>query len=127
MNPSNDDTVRLYRAANEPEAHMLKMELEAAGIQAIVEGGTLQWARGEVPPSPDTLPSVRILERDLPAAQPILESFIESKAPENPLEEWTCPACGETAGGQFALCWNCQAERPDASEGFTTEDTKSTE
>lgn len=115
MNPSNDDTVRIYNAANEQEAHMLRMELEAEGIDAVVEGGTLQFARGEVPMSPETLPSVLVLDSDVAAAQSVVRQFVEAKYADAPGSDWTCSACGETVDGQFGLCWKCQAERPETN------------
>jgi predicted RNA-binding Zn-ribbon protein involved in translation (DUF1610 family) len=26
---------------------------------------------------------------------------------------WTCPNCGEQIEKDFAVCWNCEAERPE--------------
>jgi len=26
--------------------------------------------------------------------------------------DWKCAQCGEAVPGNFANCWNCQAERP---------------
>lgn len=30
----------------------------------------------------------------------------------NASTDWSCPACGETNGASFEICWNCEKDRP---------------
>lgn len=35
-------------------------------------------------------------------------------APNQPLPDWSCAACGETCPGNFETCWNCGVARHEA-------------
>ena len=55
----------LIAAADEVEAELLKMELNAEGIETVVEGGILGSGRGELPTSPEAAPQLLVKEEDL--------------------------------------------------------------
>lgn len=112
------ELVKAYVARDSLEAHFLKNVLAEHGIEAAVMGESLTTARGELPPTLDTLPSVWVFDQDAPQTAMIVEDFVarrlaEPAEPAERLDNWICPACGEAIEGQFTDCWNCQAPRPD--------------
>ncbi len=105
--------LKLYIARDAMEAHYLRSVLAAEGIAAAVLGENLSTARGELPLTPDTLPSVWIDDEDMPRAQDLLAAFTSAHADESapPADAWLCPQCGQKIEGQFDACWHCGAER----------------
>jgi hypothetical protein len=61
---------QVFVAQNPAEAHLVKGFLENRGIRAEVRGEALWGTRGETPLTPDTLPSVWVLD-DLQAPEAI--------------------------------------------------------
>jgi hypothetical protein len=108
--------------ANHPtEAHLVAGLLEAEGIAAEVQGEALFSARGEVPVTPGTLPSVWVDDAQVTAALEILRDRAgEAQAGAGAEPPWLCPDCGETVEPQFSACWNCDAARPDPASPETT-------
>lgn len=103
---------RIYIADNPPEAHLVRGYLEAAGITAIVQGEDVYAARGGLPITNETAPSVWVAEDDAAqAARLVAEFFDRSRAPAG--TAWRCPNCGELLEPQFTACWNCRSERRD--------------
>lgn len=53
-------------------------------------------------------------DQDFEKAQMILEPLRTSRKAANTTENdqanWTCPNCGESNAGNFALCWSCGFE-----------------
>lgn len=104
---------RVYIAVNLPDAHLVKGILEGENIDAVVQGEYLFNIRGEVPVTPETSPSVWVVdESDYERA---LEVLSELHVGEGPLAqagaEWRCSQCGETNGPQFTQCWQCGKDR----------------
>lgn len=118
------ELVKVYTARDAMEAHFLKGLLEQDGIDATVMGESLAIARGDLPVTPETLPSVWVRQEDAARAAPIVDVFIDSKAEDedsdedsvDDLDSWTCSRCGESVEGQFTDCWNCEAPRPEETE-----------
>jgi len=104
---------KIYAAKNPIDAHLLKGALEAEKIQAIVQGDFLWSARGEVPISPETCPSVWIIDdADYEKAVQVLEDFeSEEMTGDFQTREWKCDNCNEINEGQFLECWQCGALR----------------
>lgn len=104
---------RIYMAMNPTDAHLLKGALESEGIEAVVQGEFLWIARGEVPITTDTAPSVWVIdEADYERATEIANEFQSSEemgGPENKV--WKCGNCNETNEGQFTECWHCGTSR----------------
>lgn len=123
FDPENETTfhrgltspTKLYAANNTMEAHLLVAQLAQAGVRAVVMGSLLDMARGELPMTQETLPSVWVSATDTDRAMAVVREFTERTAeePDEAGEPWTCPHCQEDVEGQFAVCWNCQAPRPD--------------
>ena len=106
---------KIYSARDSLEAHFLRHMLEAQGIEAKVLGDILGMARGELPLTTETLPSVWVKVKDAPAAAAIVEEF-ENRGdtpidPELDDTPWQCPHRNETIEGQFTACWKCQNPR----------------
>jgi hypothetical protein len=103
---------KIYIAKNPADAHLLKGLLDGESIKAEVRGEFLYGVRGEVPISPDTCPSVWIMEdADYDRAMELVSAFGEGDRP-NPVEgeAWRC-GCGEENEGQFTECWRCGKAR----------------
>ena len=105
---------RVYIAANPADAHLVKGILEGENIEAVVQGEYLFNIRGEVPVTPETSPSVWVVnESDYERALEVLSAL---RVGERPLHqdgaEWRCGQCGEMNGPQFTQCWQCGKDRP---------------
>ena len=109
---------RVFTGKDEIEANFVRGLLEQSGIKATVLGEMLGAARGEIPFTEETQPSVWINEEDAGRAQSILEAYRKKGKPsEKPLPllpQWTCPECRERIAGQFTHCWKCGAAQPGA-------------
>lgn len=107
--------VKLYVSENVLDVHLLKDMLADEGIPSTIMGTLLQSARGELPMTADTLPSLWVGEHDAERALQVTAEFdrIRKQGPGlvAQAKAWTCPQCGEKIEGQFSSCWNCGAER----------------
>ena len=104
---------KVYTAKNLADAHLLKGLLEGENIEAEVRGEFLYGVRGEVPITPDTCPSVWVMDdADYDRAIELVSAFREGEPP-NPVEGkvWRCN-CGEENENQFTECWSCGTARP---------------
>lgn len=109
----------LVTARDSAEAHMIRSELEQAGITATVQGETLAFGRGDLPMTPQTMPQVWVNEEDFAPAKEIAEAFfrIDAEAANaSTPDPWRCGACDTEVEGQFAVCWNCGADHPKIIE-----------
>lgn len=99
--------LRLYRAANLPEAHLLMHLLQHSGIAAHVFNENAQSGVGQLPFT-ETYPEVWIeREADLQRAQTIASGF--DRRGSDSLTERACSDCGQSSPGVFEVCWNCGA------------------
>ncbi|MHC4441066.1 MAG: putative signal transducing protein [Planctomycetota bacterium] len=109
---------KVYSARDSMEAHFVRCLLEREGIEAVVFGETLSLARGELPLTTDTLPSVWVKPEDVERAMTIVDryeaGYFEDEGDESfqPPPPWICPSCGEEVEGHFTACWNCQTSKP---------------
>jgi hypothetical protein len=104
---------RIYGARDSTEAEFVKGLLEAEEITAVVQGSALEAARGDIPFTDASLPSVWVNEPDVERAAQIVEEFRRGgPASVLPQTAWKCPKCGEMLEGQFTTCWKCGTEKP---------------
>jgi hypothetical protein len=111
---------QVYAARDVMDAHFVQGLLAEAGIEAVVEGDLLPEPTGVA------LPTVWVRDRDVSAAEPIIEEYVQREATRQDEPEaeatvrtvWTCPTCGEQIEEQFTNCWKCGAARP-GTEGPT--------
>lgn len=101
--------IKVYTAEHPTEAYMVKGILEADGIECTVLGDILFAARGEVPLTPETAPSVWITdERRYARAREIVRGYEEANRRKRQASaSWRCSTCGEHHEEQFSHCWRC--------------------
>ena len=77
---------KVYVAKNPADAHLLKGLLEGENIETEVRGEFLNGVRGEVPITPDTCPSVWVMDdADYDRAMELVSTFREGDS-SNPIE-----------------------------------------
>jgi hypothetical protein len=104
---------KVYVAKNPVNANLLKGVLENMDIQAIVQGEFLWGIRGEIPVTPETSPSVWVVDdNDYERAIEIINNFQAEEKNDDLIIEWKCNKCGELNEGQFSECWQCGTLRP---------------
>lgn len=95
---------KLYRAANLPDAHIVRSLLAQAGIQAHVFNENAQGGLGQLPFT-EAWPEVWVCEdRDLTRAREIVQAFECSPEVSTSVH---CSACSEENPSSFQLCWSC--------------------
>lgn len=112
--PTGDPRLRrVYGARDGTEAEFVRMLLEQAGIEAVVEGAATDAVLGPVLGAPAAA-SVWVPEAQMGDARNVIESYQRGQPDRG--DAWTCPTCGEAIEGQFTECWNCGTSRqPDSS------------
>jgi len=102
---------QVYSAEHPAEAHIVRGILESGGIEAVVKGDILFSARGEIPITAETAPSVWIVEESrYNEARRIIRRYeLANSGKLRSGEVWFCPSCGERLEGQFTHCWKCGA------------------
>ena len=105
---------QVFVAKHPAEAHLVKGLLLAQGIEAEVRGEALYGARGEAPVTPDTCPSVWVLDdRETARALAFVRRYEQGgDPPELHGASWRCPSCGEQVESQFTACWQCGTGQP---------------
>ena len=103
----------VFVARHPTEAHLVAEFLTAQGIATEVRGEALFGVRGDVPPSPATLPTVWVDDdRADEARQFLATAHTDPATSAGPAGAWRCPACGESVEAQFAACWKCGTPAP---------------
>ncbi len=86
-------------------AGLLRDLLEQEGIACVIKNEKLSIGLGEIP-FVELYPELWIVDNEvLPRARKLLEQWLAEQQP--PLQDWTCPNCGEQLEGQFGACWQC--------------------
>lgn len=88
------------------EADMARNRLEAAGIRAFLgDDYTVGWLWH----LGTALQGVKLLvaESDVSQAVEALRGAEDSRATQEPIEPWACPACGAEVDGELEVCWAC--------------------
>lgn len=108
---------QVYSARNEIDAQLMKGLLDERGIESVVQGAALSTILGNVPVTPETLPSIWVREEDFDGAAEAIAGFKADAIPVQPAADpWTCPKCGEVIESQFTECWKC-GESKSKDEG----------
>lgn len=91
------------------EAHTLVALLESHGIQALANqmpvGIIGNEPAGIWVNAPDAARASEVVEQ-------IARGDLGDPDQEPPVSDWECPSCHEHVEGVFALCWQCQTQRP---------------
>ena len=107
--------IKLFEGNTYATCTILRSRVESEGIPATVMGDTL-GSHAETSPSPSKpCPRSGSTNPTSPALRPILEDFLASDQNDNTPTPppWQCNNCNHDIEGQFAICWNCGADRPD--------------
>ncbi len=96
---------RVFSSHNLVLVHHSRNLLEAEGIETEMRNQMLSSAMGELPPAECQAEVWVLNDDDAPRAFGVLRLPV----PSGP--DWTCAACGESSGAQFAQCWKCGATR----------------
>jgi hypothetical protein len=96
---------KIYTAADPLEAGLIRGLLESSGIESQVRGLALWGARGLIPITPDTAPSVWVRDEDAELAKTLIASRSRPLAVVR--DDWKCSTCGENVDGEFSECWSC--------------------
>ena len=109
---------QVYVAQDPSDAHILAGILEEYGISCEVHGESLWGARGELPLTIDTQPTVWILEDEKfeQARNLVLQYENKTLASNIGGGPWKCPECGEEIEAQYTDCWQCGMSRPEEPE-----------
>jgi hypothetical protein len=100
---------QIFIAYTSIEAHLVKGLLESEGIAAEVHEDMVNIL-GELPLTPENLPSVWVEERDALRADGIVRDFQHERVEKG--DAWRCE-CGEILDAQFSACWQCSRSRPE--------------
>jgi len=96
----------VYTAPNSLMVDHLKLVLDSAGIDSVVEHRFLSSASG-VLPAQETWPELWVLDdSDEPRAQ----ALVADAAARGEVPQHVCLACGERLAEQFGTCWHCGAD-----------------
>jgi len=100
--------ILLYTCENLIEAQQIMHALEEHNIEAQLINQNLSGAMGEIPFT-ETWPKIHLVnEQDEPEARKILEDLKELE--KKSTRDHFCNKCGERNPGNFASCWNCNAD-----------------
>lgn len=105
-----DTPVVVFSSFAHAEAYLVKGFLESRGIAAEIRD-ELAMIYGELPLTPQNLPSVWVAASDAPRADGIVRDFQNARVENG--EAWRCAGCGETLGSQFTACWRCGGSRAE--------------
>ena len=106
---------QVYSARNEIDAQLVKGFLDEQGIESVVQGAALSNVIGEIPMTPETLPTLWVRDEDVDRAIDAIAGFKADAVPaQSAAPPWKCPKCGEEIESQFTECWNCGTSRPEA-------------
>ncbi len=99
--------LRIYRAADLPQAYLLKRLLEDAGVACRILNENAQGGLGEIPFT-HTYPEIWLIrESDASLARKLLDDF--EKQGDDSGTTISCASCQETNPSNFETCWNCGA------------------
>jgi hypothetical protein len=108
MNQESKEFIRVYRASNSTEGHLIKGMLEQYGMLVRIFGDGLSSGVGELPADVmqveiQVQPGYRELARQL------IHEY-ENRATEEVkrMASWPCSDCGEENPPSFDICWKCQ-------------------
>jgi rubrerythrin len=107
-----EELVSVYRAAEVPEAHLVKSLLLDENIDAEVSEENEPFAGLAIVPA-----DVLVRRRDLARAEAIVKRYDEKKIARAERADWTCPACGARVPGAFDECDVCGKSHAGQSDG----------
>ncbi len=86
---------QVYIADDPTEAHLVKGILEQFGISCEVRGEALWIARGQLPLTSETLPTIWVIDDNrFEEAMELAERFKNGTLTSGSGRDWKCPECG---------------------------------
>jgi len=111
LKPIDRKFVELYRAKNLPQAHMIRILLEEAGVRVQIDGELLQGVVGELPLGWVSAPRILVDESQIARAQEIIDRVDSEEGSQmetdNQDEVTRCMACGEVMDEGNPTCRKC--------------------
>ena len=108
-----DKLIVLATFESSVEAHLLRNDLEAQGVEARIANETSTSIFGPTFAGPSSAfwIEVLVMKQDAEKALAIKTEFLAKTTgdDEQEIPEWKCH-CGEVVDSGFAVCWNCEAE-----------------
>lgn len=96
--------IRCYSAANLIEAHIVRDQLEEAGIKTHVFNENAQGGVGEIPFT-HAYPEIWLVnDGDIEKARKVIKAY---ELPMKDAGARLCNHCGESNPGTFQICWRC--------------------
>lgn len=100
--------IKVHSSPIAVEVHNLCNVLEQSGIKCEVHGENLNAGLGGIPAVECWVELWILDDTQQQAAEQILAEASRTSA----AKPWKCPQCGESVGGEFTICWNCQGSMP---------------
>lgn len=97
-----EELVSVYRAAEVPEAYLVRNLLADEDIDAEVSEPNEPLAGLPIVPA-----DVLVRRRDLPRAEALVQAYDEKKIARAERPDWNCPQCGARVPGAFDECDVC--------------------
>lgn len=92
----------------------LRSELETAGIPYLMKNEYVAGAVGELPWQ-DVQQQVWLLDESWSQqAGKLVHTLQADDRNSGEKTDWQCQQCGEANEGEFAICWQCQAPKPES-------------
>jgi hypothetical protein len=105
--------IKVFEAQHLSEAHLVCGLLQAAGIDAKIEGDNLASMVGTGIDVPGVLPKVCISDSSKSEqALALISRFQNGDSTLATAPSWVCIHCNETHESQFLSCWKCGASKP---------------
>lgn len=110
MTTTEPKMIEVYRAKDLPEAHLIRFMLGEAGINATIDGDSLQPGLGDLPYGWLTAPRIIVEESQAVSARQIVtvaEAQILKTHREHSTGELQCLACGAEMADADVKCSAC--------------------
>lgn len=102
--------LHVFNPYERPQAGLLKELLTSEGIHCLLRNDQLSAAIGEIP-FVECSPELWLIDDEVyPRARLFLDAWL-THDPQDYLNDWTCPSCGEECERQFNACWSCGKQR----------------
>ena len=107
--------VTVASCANELEASNIVAFLAANGVEAHVESGAVNTTLNYGPALGDVKVVAATVDQQM--ASKLMQALRQDKEQHKDQSDgWECPNCHQSVQGDFDVCWNCSAVRPDEPE-----------
>ena len=101
------DFVKIYKAANLSEAHILEGLLQSKCIEVKFLGEGLSIGAGELPMEVLQI-DIYVKLRNQENANAVIIEYEKNIKKEN-IKSWLCDKCKKINPGNFEICWKCNS------------------